>query len=403
MIHQFKVKNFSSFADEACVDFTVGKGAPNTDAFVTTPFGDRLSKLMVVIGPNGSGKTNLLKALVFLRWFMLHSFADSAKEGENFFLPFLGAVTKKSSFSVQFSLAEKIYKYEIDFTLGGVLKEALYFQNKRGFSYIFKCNRDNSLSNLKIKIQDLEGVSTEYLKPMMRKNCSFFSLLNQMGENPLAKIATYFDIFTTNVNVGSNIDPFLGHLNFELPQIEKYYSDNSSALKWASQQLVSLDFGLSDINIHKIPKADGAEESADSYLTLANHSSDGNEFQLPLVCESRGTKKLYVLLGKLYAVLQNGGIAVLDEFEADLHPNLLASLLELFIAPETNPLNAQLFFSCHAPEVLTQLDKTQVLLVEKDDDCRSEAWRLDSVKGVRRDDNLYAKYMSGAYAAVPRI
>ena len=36
--------------------------------------------------------------------------------------------------------------------------------------------------------------------------------------------------------------------------------------------------------------------------------------------------------------------------------------------------------------VLTQLDKTQVLLVEKDNDCRSEAWRLDSVKGVPWDD-----------------
>jgi hypothetical protein len=42
-------------------------------------------------------------------------------------------------------------------------------------------------------------------------------------------------------------------------------------------------------------------------------------------------------------------------------------------------------------------------LVEKDKNCQSEAWRLDEVKGVRSDDNLYAKYMAGAYGAVPEL
>jgi len=33
----------------------------------------------------------------------------------------------------------------------------------------------------------------------------------------------------------------------------------------------------------------------------------------------------------------------------------------------------------------------------------SEAWRLDSIKGLRADDNLYAKYMAGAYGAIPQV
>ena len=43
------------------------------------------------------------------------------------------------------------------------------------------------------------------------------------------------------------------------------------------------------------------------------------------------------------------------------------------------------------------------MLVEKDEQGNSDAWRLDSIQGVRKDDNLYAKYMAGAYGAVPRI
>ena len=58
---------------------------------------------------------------------------------------------------------------------------------------------------------------------------------------------------------------------------------------------------------------------------------------------------------------------------------------------------------CHSVEVLSLLHKSQVVLVEKNVECVSDAWRLDSVQGVRADDNLYAKYMAGAYGAIPRI
>ena len=94
---------------------------------------------------------------------------------------------------------------------------------------------------------------------------------------------------------------------------------------------------------------------------------------------------------------------MIDELEADLHPHLLAPILDLFFSTHTNPKNAQLIFTCHSLEILSLLHKSQVVLVEKDKNCQSEAWRLDEVKGVRSDDNLYAKYMAGAYGAVPEL
>jgi AAA15 family ATPase/GTPase len=94
---------------------------------------------------------------------------------------------------------------------------------------------------------------------------------------------------------------------------------------------------------------------------------------------------------------------VIDELEADLHPHLLGPILDLFFSNHTNPYNAQLIFTCHSLEILSLMHKSQVVLVEKDENCQSEAWRLDEVKGVRSDDNLYAKYMAGAYGAVPEL
>lgn len=45
-----------------------------TDWMAESETGERVSKLMAVIGPNGSGKTTLLKPLVFMGWFISQSF-----------------------------------------------------------------------------------------------------------------------------------------------------------------------------------------------------------------------------------------------------------------------------------------------------------------------------------------
>jgi hypothetical protein len=53
--------------------------------------------------------------------------------------------------------------------------------------------------------------------------------------------------------------------------------------------------------------------------------------------------------------------------------------------------------------VLNLIHKSQIMLVQKNQDCESSACRLDAVAGIRNDDNFYAKYMAGAYGAVPEL
>jgi hypothetical protein len=53
--------------------------------------------------------------------------------------------------------------------------------------------------------------------------------------------------------------------------------------------------------------------------------------------------------------------------------------------------------------LLNKLDKYQIVLVEKNENGISEAWRLDEVSDVRPDENYYSKYIAGAYGAVPKI
>jgi AAA15 family ATPase/GTPase len=124
---------------------------------------------------------------------------------------------------------------------------------------------------------------------------------------------------------------------------------------------------------------------------------------IPFLVESSGTQSAFVLLSRLLPALEIGGLAVIDEFENDLHPHMLEPILELFASPVTNPHNAQIIFTCHAVEVLNLIHKSQVMLVQKNQDCESSTCRLDAVVGIRNDDNFYAKYMAGAYGAVPEL
>jgi AAA15 family ATPase/GTPase len=100
-------------------------------------------------------------------------------------------------------------------------------------------------------------------------------------------------------------------------------------------------------------------------------------------------------------ILSSGGIAVIDEMESDLHPHLIPTILSLFTNAEINTHQAQLFFTCHHVEMLNHLLKEQIIFVEKNEQCVSEAFRLDELKGVRREENFFANYNSGRYGAIP--
>lgn len=182
-----------------------------------------------------------------------------------------------------------------------------------------------------------------------------------------------------------------------------YFSVSPLQQAKMNQLLCNWDLGLSGIDLKKIQlnPVDTPEET--SWFPFGRHVSGADTFSLPFTLESNGTQSAFVMLSSLLPVLESGGLAVIDEFENDLHPHMLEPILDLFANPLTNPHHAQLIFSTHAIEVLNLVEKSQVMLVEKDKLCISTAYRLDTVEGIRNDDNFYAKYMAGAYGAVPQL
>jgi len=163
------------------------------------------------------------------------------------------------------------------------------------------------------------------------------------------------------------------------------------------------DLGLAEVRFTQNDILDTTGATRKKWFAFGVHRDRYNrEHMLRLEDESSGTQSAFALLALVFNVLDRGGVMAYDELDSDLHPHLLEPLLELFSNPETNPHRAQILFTCHMTEVLRFLQKSQVMLVEKDG-LTSHAWRLDTVEGVRSDENRVAKYLAGAYGAVPRL
>lgn len=394
MIHGFSFKNFYSFRDWCDISLEVRRQAPGDARFAEAPTGERIAKLMAVIGPNGSGKTNLIKPLVFLNGFLKESFQHEP-EGPIPIRTHFFSDEEAAQFELRFDQDGARWRYELAVTRGQVMREALFRKTSTLFSYVFKRHWDEAIGAYEIKQQGFGLRPGEAAR--VRRNASLIATAAQY-EIPLASRLIQLPLYTNLVESGrgasypSTLDRATW-LYLAMPQVAKRM--NSLLQGW--------DLGLQGVELRPVKLRDQHGQEGQVLLPFGIHRRGGREVSLDLAWESSGTQGAYRLLSHLLPALESGGVAVIDELESDLHPHMLVPILDLFISPETNPRQAQLIFTCHAPEVLNLLHKSQVMLVEKSDQGASNAWRLDTVRGVRNDDNLYGRYMAGAFAAVPEV
>lgn len=394
MIKNLSVSNFYSFADESVVDFGLGK-KPTPSGFDIDVSGERFNKVIAVVGANGSGKTQLLKPLAFLSWFVRDSFLRGEPGSRIPCSPHMLHSDKPVFFELEFLLNGQDFRYQLELTEEAVLFEALFTRTSSQFSYLFKRERTERGYSFKQK-------GFPFPKAQAEKIRANASLIGAAHSFDIAEAKPFVDFFA---QIETNVARF-GRRHFQhgaMMQVAENLHKSPELLSPMSKAMSQFDLGLTGVEIRQLMARDDSGEESALYMPFGLHKTDdGQAFELPFVEESSGTQSAFVILEPILKTLQNGGIAVIDELDNDLHPHLVPYLLEWFEYEHTNPNQAQLIFTCHTPEVLNILQKHQVYLVEKVNQA-SEIWRLDDMAGLRADDNLYAKYMSGALGATPEL
>ncbi len=106
MIHRLEVENFYSIRETQVIDLRVGAKVPDEEgrfAQINDGSGDRVPKTVALFGANASGKSNALKALTFLRWFLVDS-VNATPNAMLEFVPFADTASATSTTRIKVHL-----------------------------------------------------------------------------------------------------------------------------------------------------------------------------------------------------------------------------------------------------------------------------------------------------------
>lgn len=379
MILNFGARNFFSFKEGFDISFELGNTCP-----VDISNGKNVSNILCIKGANGSGKTNILKAIYFISFFINRSF-DLRPEA---YLPFDEYFTSDldSEFYVTFKSGANTYRYEAIMTDREVKSEILYRKTKRETKVIERIK-----DTITYAIKEFD----ELKKIKMRKNVSLFSMAKQYDVKSVSPIEKVFSRVLSNVN-------YMGLLaeTHDIDFISEFYHDNPSVFDFAKSIIIKFDPSIKDIYIKDFTDEDGKV----NYKPWFVFEHDGKTDVLSFSLQSSGTKSLYKQLGNYNVVLTLGGLLVLDEFDINLHPHILPHLLNIFIDESINYNEAQLIFTTHNTEILDFLGKHRTYLVNKNK-TESYCYRLDEIPSdiLRNDRPITPAYNQGKIGGVPNL
>jgi hypothetical protein len=403
MLHRLEIKNFYSIHDHQVIDLTVAANAPDEPgrfAPLWVGASEKAPKVVALFGPNASGKSTVLKALSFIKWFVKDSF--SSPRGSR--MPFdrfnseemLNAPTR---LAIQLAGAEDIEKagevgaaqcrYSYEVVIGGtagkqfVESEALHYWPSTASRKVRLFERNAAGEVTASKAFGLTGYR-QALEKVLRPDASVIATLAQL-EHPYSKL-----LWQTASLLVSNI--LIEKYDGTDEAAIRHYAANPDQVAIFNREIQRIDVGIREMKI---------EQGNSGPVALFEH--EGLALPMPIIYESHGTRQFIRLFPFILEALQNGGIAVLDELDATIHPLLLPEILRWFYDPVRNPHDAQLWMTCHCPSLLEDLLKEEVLFCDKDYEGKTTIYGLRDIQSVRRSDNYYRKYLGGSFGAVPQI
>ena len=424
MLIEFSVGNFRSFKGVVTLSLVAAnlqahdKAVDENNTFAASDK-LRLLKSAAIYGANASGKTNLAKAMQFMRWFTFNSFKET-QAGEpipaDVFRLSETTVHEPSFFQIVFLADGVTYRYGFEMTRERVISEWLFAAPAARESNLFQRDAEDIRVNPKT-FREGKG-----LEDKTRDNALFLSTVAQFNGETAKRVLTWFRDF--NVISGSDYESYMAH------SLKMLY--NPETRSDALRLITTLDLDIKDVEIttEEITANLKRQEDRASFLSKRRQKSSAAPIKLEIFggksvharfdeqgnpsaditeeiseFESEGTQKLIALSGPLMDTLKFGRVLFVDELDARLHPLMTCAIIRLFHSKETNPQNAQLIFATHDTNLLNKdlFRRDQIWFVEKD---RARATHLYSLAEFRvRNDrsSLEADYIHGRFGAIPFI
>ena len=401
MLLEFRVKNFCSIGDEVALSMLAGQ--ENREEEKLLLFDKyRVLPSCVIYGANGTGKTNLLKAMKFLQQAVLNSFKNSPEAV--FSLPHHKALGNESSgFYVQFVAAGVRYAYGVEFKNGEVEHEYLYFFPKKRETKIFERNGNEVIRGSKFKNEFM--LVEEALKP----NRLFLSCAANLSQNESLNNAYLYFGKKWILDYSSD--------EMWLEQSLKLLMSRKDMKEKFSRFLRSLDIPIQnfkiDENSYALEELEIPDFMRDFLKQTAQQTEfvnvkvmlDYGKFSVELNEESSGVQKLFRVLCPIIDALENGCLIFFDEFENGLHEFLVSTIIRYF-NDYAHIHNAQLILITHDTSLLSSklFRRDQIWFTEMEPQNRfTDLYSMVELKGIRQNENFRNNYIEGKYGGIPML
>lgn len=400
MLIQFNFRNYKSYLNETSLDMTATSLSELHENIIEYKKDEKYLKSAVIYGANGSGKTNVLKAFEVMRYWVLKSFELSSSNLNFPQKPFQfceKGKNGKSMFEVFFSYNDKEYQYGYLADSEKIYEEWLYKRNfKSKYELVFE--RDQKKFNLNEDIK-----TNKKLLQTINEKVLALSVLSKFDNIDITNVANWFNE-TDIINFGDSISEAL--TSFKIP---KSIFNNKIVYHQLLQFLSSVDLSIEGLRYDKFNDSNDEEIDLFYVYTLHRNIDTKKLEEIPIIDESSGTRKMITIFSFIYKPLENGATIFIDEMDAKLHPLLTRQLINLFHSEDTNPNNAQLIFTTHDTNTLTNelFRRDQIWFSEKDKNGISSLYSLAEYKindtKIRKDASYSKNYLGGRYGAIPNL
>ncbi len=412
MLVEFRVKNFRSLRDEQVLSLVASKDKTMHDTHTSrtglkaAPY---LLRSAVLYGANAGGKSNMIKALQYMRGVVLES-ATSIQPGQTFAVqPFkldAHSAGRPTELEVTFILDGVRFQYGFSMTPQRIVSEHLLvykaFKPQRWFERRFDPESGKDVYEFGPGLKGTKNLWEGATRP----NALFLSMAVQLNSESLRPVFDWFANHLVIINEQARLNP----------QTSIHMIKQAEGRKQICDVLAAADISIADIEVvtRKVPghavhfdlvagKTEVRSEEVEEHQLRFSHVTDQGQAVFELMEESSGTRNLLFLIGPTLNILKKGLILVIDELDNSLHTLLLRELVRLFHRPDINTGGAQLIFTTHDTALLDAPDlfrRDQIWFVEKDRDQASSLVALSEFS-PRKNEALERGYLQGRYGGVP--
>jgi len=426
MLIEFRFKNYRSFRDEAVLSMeAIGLGSFKNSLIQCNNM--KLLPGVAIYGKNGGGKSNVIRAFWLGVQFIRNAQRMQHEKSTVPVVPFAlndYSVNEPTEFEFDYIIDGVKYWYSFAATKEKIVKESLYHAPKGQKAQVFVRNgQDFSFTEDKAK--------RKLISETVAENQLFFSVACTMNDAVCVNAMRWF-----------REDIFFSRDYTDIPRQLLEYYDDSNMLKAISDYAKTADFGIEEMQFEVENKeirndiefpddiSEGMRVALTSFIHALSETSNNSEsklkmsqvkakskhkginaegeselYSLELEDESDGTRKLMSIAPAIEAVLNKGGILLVDELERELHPMLVNYIVAKFQSKKSNPNSAQIIFTTHNTELMNLeiMRKDQIYFADKSrTDGSSELYSVTDFS-TKTADNIRKGYLVGKYGATPNL